>query len=239
MSDEQLVTECQARLEQLAGLLPRVWDVLEASRASRRSLASPDPSRPVLCDEPKHRAAGLTEPCRACELLAEQEGWAPAAGRVPIRTAPVDAAVQAETVLLQLERLVCQHLVVCPFPSRLVTGVGRARRLADLLEHAAGWVLVRAARELGEAAAALSEAIDGQPTARLPADCPHCGRRSLIVFFDEQIIRCNRRAGQVCVCRDPQCRCHDGKRHEWRQQIGTGQFGEWGVLAGLLEEGSG
>jgi hypothetical protein len=81
----------------------------------------------------------------------------------------------------------------------------------------------------------LSKAIDGEPSTRLPADCPYCGRRTLVVYHDQGVIRCERAGGQVCVCAAPDCPCRKGKRHEWWRARGHGSWGEWDMLARLLD----
>jgi hypothetical protein len=53
-------------------------------------------------------------------------------------------------------------------------------------------------------------------------DCPHCGQRSLIVFWAKGITRCDRVPGnphyQPCVCRNSLCECKNrpvAHRHTW------------------------
>jgi hypothetical protein len=241
VSREADLLAADANLEELTELLPRVGLVLDVSRSNRRLLAGPDPGEAPLCDEPDHRAQGFREPCLACRVWADRHGRVPAMGAVLIRTAVIDAVMDAELMLQDLERRVVEHLVVAPYPSRMVTAVGRAKRLRELLAFVEDQALVaRAAADTSSAVGALSHAIDGEATVRLPAPCPHCGRRTLVAFLaediDQRVIRCNRKASEICVCSSPDCRCHDGKRHEWWYTRGRGLDGEWGVLARLLEQ---
>jgi hypothetical protein len=234
VADEDLAATLQ-HLEEIATLLPRVWDVLEASRSNRRLTAGPDPDFRPLCDDPEHRSEGWRVPCPACRVRADREGWVPALGQVPIHVGLVDAAVQAQLVLTDLEQRVLRSLVVCPYPPRMVTPVGRAHRLAaDLLPLVEdGRLLARAARDTAAAAEALSVAVDGEPSVRLQVPCPHCRRRTLVADFDDQVIRCSGRA--PCYCGQAGCVCTEGGRHEWSYRHGKGGHGEWGVLAKLLE----
>jgi hypothetical protein len=69
----------------------------------------------------------------------------------------------------------------------------------------------------------------------LPADCPYCGRRTLVVYHDQGVIRCERAGVHVCVCAAPDCPCRKGKRQEWWRARGRGTWGEWDMLARLLD----
>ncbi len=75
----------------------------------------------------------------------------------------------------------------------------------------------------------------GSPPTRLPADCPYCGRRTLVVYHDQGVIRCERAGVQVCVCAAPDGPCRKGKRHAWWRARGRGTWGEWDMLARLLD----
>jgi hypothetical protein len=103
----------------------------------------------------------------------------------------------------------------------------------------------RALRRRGSTGRFLSKAIDGEPSTRLPGDCSYCCRRTLVVYHDQGVIRCERAGVQVCVCAAPDCRCRKGKRHAWWRARGRGSWGEWtcspdsssGPRRGLHERG--
>lgn len=78
--------------------------------------------------------------------------------------------------------------------------------------------------------------IDGNDRTVLGADCPHCERRTLVVYFKEDLIRCDRdpKSGRYepCVCNDPVCGCKTGRgefRHEWHRAKGTKPNGWWAL----------
>lgn len=82
--------------------------------------------------------------------------------------------------------------------------------------------------------------VDGNDRTRLDAPCPHCARKTLVVYFDTGVIRCDRDpfTGRLedCTCPDPMCGCKTnplGHRHEWHRSRGTGPGG-WRHLADRL-----
>lgn len=78
--------------------------------------------------------------------------------------------------------------------------------------------------------------IDGNDRTVLAADCPHCGNRTLVVYFADDLIRCDRhpRTGRYepCTCPDPLCECKARPRafrHEWHRSKGTKANGWWSL----------
>lgn len=123
-----------------------------------------------------------------------------------------------------------------------------SRQLIDHLRFLVGdittpHVLDYIAHDLAAAFAAAKQLIDGQPRTKLTSACPHCGRRTLVVYFEdtgEDIIRCDRdpRTGhyETCTCPDPLCACKTrpvSHRHTWYRARGTGPDG-WLTLANRL-----
>lgn len=78
--------------------------------------------------------------------------------------------------------------------------------------------------------------IDGNPKAAHPDPCPWCGRHTLVVYFREDLIRCDRDPGtghyQPCVCRYPWCDCKRrpvSHRHTWHRTRATSADGWYGL----------
>lgn len=82
--------------------------------------------------------------------------------------------------------------------------------------------------------------IDGNDRTVLYANCPHCGNRTLVVYFKDDLIRCDRhpKTGRYepCTCPDPLCDCKTRPRafrHEWHRSRGT-KPNSWWALADRL-----
>lgn len=78
--------------------------------------------------------------------------------------------------------------------------------------------------------------VDGNDRVLLPADCPHCGRRTLVVYFNDGLIRCDRdpKSGHFhpCVCPDSYCRCKQKPvsfRHGWLRAQTTSSTSWWAL----------
>jgi hypothetical protein len=78
--------------------------------------------------------------------------------------------------------------------------------------------------------------IDGNDRTVLAANCPHCGNRTLVVYFADDLIRCDRhpKTGRYepCTCPDPLCECKSRPRafrHEWHRTKGTKPNGWWAL----------
>lgn len=78
--------------------------------------------------------------------------------------------------------------------------------------------------------------IDGNDRTVLDANCPHCDNRTLVVYFADDLIRCDRhpKTGRYepCTCPDPLCDCKTrprAYRHEWHRSKGTKANGWWAL----------
>lgn len=87
--------------------------------------------------------------------------------------------------------------------------------------------------------------IDGNDRTVLNADCPHCGNRTLVVYFADDLIRCDRhpktKRYEPCTCPDPLCDCKTRPvtyRHEWHRAKGTKPNGWWALADRLNLERS-
>lgn len=93
-------------------------------------------------------------------------------------------------------------------------------------------------RDLEHLVEEVDQLLNGNPRARLGA-CPHCGRNTLVAYFREDLIRCDReprsRHYAPCACSDPLCGCHENPsyRHTWHR-LHTGSDG-WLNLAGRIK----
>lgn len=82
--------------------------------------------------------------------------------------------------------------------------------------------------------------IDGNDRTVLGADCPHCKNRTLVVYFKDELIRCDRdpKTGRYepCTCAESICECKSRPRdfrHEWHLSKGTKPNG-WEYLAARI-----
>lgn len=82
--------------------------------------------------------------------------------------------------------------------------------------------------------------VDGNDKTILAAPCPHCGNRTLVVYFATDTIRCDRhpKTGRFepCTCPDPLCACKERPRehrHEWYRAKGARHDG-WYTLDRLI-----
>jgi len=99
------------------------------------------------------------------------------------------------------------------------------RRSSTERRSAAAWI-DRSVPVEGDRWGALDQVACGLPVLR-PADPGRLPRQG--------VIRCERAGVQVCVCAAPDCPCRKGKRHAWWRARGRGTWGEWDMLARLLD----
>lgn len=85
--------------------------------------------------------------------------------------------------------------------------------------------------------------IDGHgQKSRLSAPCPHCDLETLVAFWDDQLIRCERETKAKhyapCVCSDPLCECKTrsvSHRHVWYGPASqAGKTPSWYALSDRL-----
>lgn len=91
-------------------------------------------------------------------------------------------------------------------------------------------------RDLEQLRETARQLIDGNDRTVLGADCPHCGNRTLVVYFADGLIRCDRhpKTGRYepCTCPDPLCDCKvrpRAFRHEWHRAKGTKPNSWWSL----------
>lgn len=95
-------------------------------------------------------------------------------------------------------------------------------------------------RHLQRSADVGAHLLDGEDKLDLAAECPHCGRQSLVVYLEAGVIRCERPRGRdgfrpECRCNRPICTCRDNPRHEhtWLRDTRHPED-SWQALAGRL-----
>lgn len=101
-------------------------------------------------------------------------------------------------------------------------------------------LLARLQADLATLRDELTTTIDGNDRTVLKAPCPWCGLHSLVVYFGEHLIRCDRdpETGrhEPCVCNDHLCECRIRPaefRHEWHRAKGNKVNG-WLTLDRLI-----
>lgn len=106
-------------------------------------------------------------------------------------------------------------------------------------------LLTEVQRDLDQLHEAANLVIDGNDRTAMDDPCPHCGRKTLVVYFRKGLIRCDRdpRTGhfQVCRCPDSYCDCKQKPvsfRHSWwraaRLAPNPRTAHDWHDLAGRL-----
>ncbi len=83
--------------------------------------------------------------------------------------------------------------------------------------------------------------VDGNDRIELKAPCPHCDNPTLVVYFRDDLIRCDRhpKTGryETCTCSDPLCECKARPiafRHEWHRSHGGTKATSWYALRDRL-----
>jgi hypothetical protein len=96
------------------------------------------------------------------------------------------------------------------------------------------------ARDIAAAQTLVTNLLDGDDRARLDKPCPHCGRKTLVVYLRKDLIQCDRnpRTGhyEACRCGELLCECRQRPysfRHTWRR-TDTGNT-SWTRLAARIE----
>lgn len=83
----------------------------------------------------------------------------------------------------------------------------------------------------------------GEDRTQLGAECPHCGRRTLVVYLQTGVIACERPRdvvgrAQPCTCTDRLCPCHVDARfeHQWLRDRPPIHPRSWQTFAGVLKQ---
>lgn len=151
---------------------------------------------------------------------------------------PAPAAVSATAV--DAEILFTLHHLIRRVTARLErAGLCTLHRLpaeptyGQLFDHLANLVksapsptlLTEVQRELDHLLESTSLVVDGNDRTHL-GDCPHCGRSTLVVYFRDEIVRCDRdpHTGTYapCRCEDRYCDCKRSPvsfRHTWYRSV--------------------
>lgn len=238
VSVEDLRVHIGQTLTDLAGKIRQVQDLVDTRQ---RGLGFATVESLAAMDEQirKERAARLwNEKARGGVKIT---GDVPAPGNI----AAWAYLAEAHMILLEESRRivrafhtagVCSLHQLPPEPT-IPQILGHLRRLSWHL--ATPRPLERLLRQLESLVDEATRLLDGADKTRLEGACPHCGRRTLVVYFTgtrhvrEGTIRCDRDpdTGQFedCVCPDPFCDCKNDPRHrhEWHRDNGTGPNGWW------------
>lgn len=104
-----------------------------------------------------------------------------------------------------------------------------ARDLVELVTRPAR--LERIHRDLEDLTTRAKRVVDGEDRSAHPDPCPHCGRRSLVVFLTLGVIRCEHDPDtgkhERCRCDDTYCPCRRGARHEWHRAERAHKHTSW------------
>lgn len=189
----------------------------------------------VINDEEKRQLDDMIRQERRDRLVALKEYRVEATGHIaaPARMRSVDAMAEAHGRLTHLERRLFAEARVCPLGVTTDTRPTRdvSRRIRDWLHQARSAELLAAiASDADDLVEVVKRAIDGEKTTRLNAPCPYCGRRTLVVYHEQGVIRCDRPVWAECLCGAEGCPCTRGRRHVWRKERG-----HWDILARMLE----
>lgn len=161
---------------------------------------------------------------------------------------PAPGNLQAWTLLAEID-LTLGHLVrrittqmsragICPYLPHRRTGEPDTGDLIRTLRQLTWYVtrnrlLELTFRDVEDLVARADRVLDGDDKARLDAPCPHCERNTLVAYFNDGVIRCDRdpKSGRFedCVCPDPMCDCKSRPhyRHQWFRDLGTAPNGWW------------
>ncbi|MFW6776098.1 hypothetical protein ACOACO_17575 [Nocardioides sp. CPCC 205120] len=253
------VEQPRTRAEQLEDLLLEASVLLGRIRAQAdliEHLALTRQPRTPYVAHSTREAAGTAYAAHKRDAKVAQ-----AAGFTALPEAPAPGnfggwATAAEIDLLlrdQLRRLVDAHMRagVCLLPSvtspatRGVDGRPHTRVLVDVVREVT-WSLPslpaaeRLVRDLQHAVQLGTHLLDGEDKLDLGAPCPHCERRSLVVYLETGVIVCERPKGPdgtrpVCQCNRPICLCREEPRHEHTWLRDTRRHEDsWQALAGRL-----
>lgn len=110
-----------------------------------------------------------------------------------------------------------------------ITKIGRARALVADLQHYADRI---------------RDFLDGDHRRELPGACPWCHRRTLVLYQESGVIRCEGPRGAdgyavPCTCNNGACGCHEDPAwtHTWLDAHASHQATSWDALARLLASG--
>lgn len=147
------------------------------------------------------------------------------AGEVPLRLLDV-----RQTMRNHLRRTGTpdpQMLPAQPTVTQIRTDVTRLLRLVHARD-----VLFTVARDVADITERVWNFVHGNDRTDHPKPCPHCGRRSLVVYLTKGLIRCEPDDQQPCVCDDSYCNCKVRHHtHEWHRDTPPSKKWSWRTLA--------
>lgn len=246
-----LQADISAQLTQLAALADLVTELVD-SRQRGLGFLTPAARQMIDAQVVADRVAQRTQPeqDRGMKWL-NRSTYVAGTGHVPApATVPVvsfEAEMWAE--LRHLVRHVVRALhragvcVLAQLPAEPTTGVLLAHLRELVYAAPSPSLLLRVTRTLDGLIDAATLVVDGNDRAQLGDDCPHCGHPTLVVWFKDDVIRCDRdpRTGHYspCQCPDEFCDCKQKPvsfRHEWHrtEAAARARRNTWYALANLL-----
>lgn len=182
---------------------------------------SRNPSPAFIAPETREAAARDTRKFKEAHRAALAAGYPDliASTDIPGNPAAWELAAEIPIVLLDQVRTITvarfRHEGVCVV-RRLRTTGPRAQLLANLRELI--WDIPtrstaeRVLRDLTYLADKIERFVDGEDRSVLDTVCPHCGNRSLVVYLETGVIRCERPRDEDgtrprCRCNQPLCQC--------------------------------
>jgi hypothetical protein len=157
---------------------------------------------------------------------------------------------EIETTLVDVRRRILAahvHRGTCAVPRRVyhrVTKESLFGIVRELIFSIPTVALARAVnRDLQHLVEQADRLIEGDERTELDGECPHCGRRTLVVYLREGRITCERprdpntKRRPPCSCSDPLCGCRTdpvGYVHTWFRARPAGAADSWEALSGRL-----
>ncbi len=139
--------------------------------------------------------------------------------KAPLRLEVLDALVDIEESVKELEAAVCDRLGLTPLESadteerinRLIKLLNRIDEDEDLAKH-----FMRESARLNRTAR--SAIGDSEPVYKIKARCIICDSLSLRAFTERNIVMC---VNSYCRCDDEECPCHNDRpaKHSWPYEL--------------------
>lgn len=249
---EELQVAIGAKLTKLAGYLPYIDDLTEAAQHElpfQSPAAQAAAARAAEIEADADRMDFEVRPGRQWE---RPERRIVGVGNTRTPVASLSALTLSADIAVMLHGLVRRIVTalnaagVCPI-ARLAPEPTAEQLIAHLRElrwAAPSPSLLRTVDgELTTLVDAADRFVHGDAMRLLPDPCPHCGNYSLIAYFRDDVIRCDRnsrsrqRALEPCVCDNEICQCKTTPvsfRHEWIRNPPSAP-NSWAKLSGRLD----
>jgi hypothetical protein len=182
-------------------------------------------------------------------MLARSRGFNPAViSRPPAPVTILDLLTQIHAALVDHETRAWKILRAVPARARNLdlTDQQRLTALEDAVAHVrdVDW-LTSVEADLQRLVEISKNLLDGEQKSMMIAPCPHCARKTLVIYKTTGYVRCEAdpKTGrrELCLCSvgaiaqkhklDDSCGCTRGRRHQWKRADGG-----WDRLARLLEQ---